>query len=70
MLKHANKLTCEKFQRYVVELINSGADEDAERHRHARACATCRQFLREITIISDAAHSLFPEEWKTINRPN
>ncbi len=71
MSKHASKLTCEKFQRHVTDLINSGADgEDADRDPHAKTCAICRQFLQDITVISDAAHSLFPDEWKSINKPN
>jgi hypothetical protein len=71
MLKNARKLTCEEFQRHVADLINSGADpEDVERHPHAKSCAICRQLLREIEVIEEAARSLFPDEWKTINRPN
>ncbi len=68
MPKHASKLTCEEFQRDVADLINSGADpEDAERHPHAKACATCRQFLQDITFLSDAVQDL---EWKSIFKPN
>ena len=71
MPKRVREMTCEAFQRFAVDLINSGADpEDAEREPHVKRCAECRQFLQEITIISDAAHSLFPAEWKSLNRPN
>ena len=71
MPKRMRKMTCEAFQKFVVDLVNSGADtEDAEREPHHQQCAVCRQFLQEITMISDAAHSLFPAEWKSLNRPN
>jgi len=71
MPKNVSKAACEKFQKYAVELINSGTDpEDAQRHPHANACADCSQFLRDLTIISDAAHSLLPHEWKSVSRPN
>jgi len=59
MPKRASKLTCEEFQRYIAEQINSGADpEDVERHPHEKACAVCRQLLQELATIVDAARSL------------
>jgi len=71
MPKNTRKLTCEEFQRYIADLVNSGAaPEDAERHPHAKTCVNCRQLLQELEVISDAARSLFLDEWKTIDRPN
>ena len=69
--QNAGKLTCEKFQRRIVDQLNSGADaEDVERHPHEKACAICRQLVQELEAIAEAARDLFPDEWKTINKPN
>jgi hypothetical protein len=71
MPKRTSEMTCEEFQKFVIDLIHSGADpEDAVRQPHATRCAICRQFVQEIMLISDAARSLFADEWKLINKPN
>jgi len=65
MPKHVSKLTCEVFQSYIADQINSGLDrEDSARHPHAEGCERCRQLLRDLEEIGEAARSLFPEEWK------
>ncbi len=65
MTKHESKLTCEVFQSYIADQINSGVDhEDIARHPHAEARELCRQLLRDLKEIGEAARSLFPEEWK------
>ena len=71
MPRRASKLTCEKFQSYIAEQFNSGADpEDVERHPHAKACTACRQIVQELAVIAEAARSLFPDEWQKLNKPN
>ena len=71
MSTKGRKLTCHEFQNFVAELNSSGADpEDAERHPHAKGCAVCRQFIKDLETIAEAARSLFPNERKTIDRPN
>jgi hypothetical protein len=46
-------LTCEEFQGQIAELIASGAD--IENHLHVKACAICRQLLRDIENIAESA---------------
>lgn len=71
MLKRTSEITCEEFQKFVIDLVHSGSDpEDAERQPHAKQCIVCRQFVQELTIILDAARSLFPDEWASMDKPN
>ena len=71
MGKVKRELTCQEFERQFAELLRSGAEpEDIEQHSHLASCAACRQLLRDYETIEEAARSLFPEEWQTVNQPN
>jgi hypothetical protein len=71
MPKRARKLTCEEFRSYFVEQNNSGADpEDLQNHPHANDCSVCRQFVKELVMIADAARSLYEDERKTFYKVN
>ena len=59
MPQYAKQLTCEEFQCRLAELVPSGADiEDFYDHPHAKTCATCYQFIRELQTISEAARDM------------
>lgn len=58
MPEDTSKLTCEEFQSQIPKMIASGANTGE--HPHVKACAICRELLRELeTIAENARHLLF-----------
>ena len=51
-----SKLTCERVQSQIAELLASGAD--VKNHAHVKACAICSQLLQEIKSIAENARHL------------
>lgn len=58
MKPDSKAMSCEEFQAQLADLIGSGAD--LQRHPHLQTCETCRQLLRELETIAEAARQLFP----------
>ena len=58
MTTDPKSMTCDEFQNQLADLIGSG--EDLDQHPHLQHCDTCRQLLRELQTIADAARQLFP----------
>jgi len=58
MTTDPKSMGCEEFQSRLPDLIGSGVDLD--HHPHLQQCDTCRQLLRELETIAEAARQLFP----------
>ena len=57
MPEDASEPTCEEFQNQIGDLMSSG--EDLYDHPHVKACAYCRELVRELEIIAEAARRRF-----------
>jgi predicted anti-sigma-YlaC factor YlaD len=58
MTSDPKTMSCEEFQSQLSELIGSGAN--LEDHPHLQNCDLCRQLIRELETIAEAARQLFP----------
>jgi hypothetical protein len=58
MSDNFRKLTCDKFQNQIAELVGSGAN--VENHPHVEVCAICGQLVHDLkTIAENTRHFRF-----------
>ena len=56
-----NQMSCKEFQSQLPDLI--GAGRDVRSHPHVKACALCRELIRDLyRIAENARHGRFDTE--------